>query len=411
MYPTQIHSYLLWRSSMPPAPQELATRRFTAAICLLPATMVGIFVFGWWAALVLFLCCFSAFVTDYICHRFVWKDSPGTREGTWLLSGMLIGLLLPPNVPFWVPVFGAVIAILVGKHLLQVDGTTLFQPALVGLTGLFVLSFVFAVFTGRNVMLAHENGKSQWPVLVRDIDPAKDFGASPGAVTRLLQDFFGGDVRKSVTREEYREAGFGEKPLKKKVEAVHGPRPLDSISEHPTQAASRSALPNAPVEDRYEVLDMVLGYLPGTIGGSCAMALAFGILMLLFSGTATWIIPLFSLATMFALLHLFAVITPDRIIAPNVHIHLLTGSTLIYIFFVATDPQCAPRSFLGRVYAGVLLGVLETLLRLFTPLPEAMFISILIMQSLAYFFDLKLAPPDDQAPPSSTLTATSVGRL
>lgn len=425
MYPTQLHSYLLWRSSAPPAAQELASRRYTATVCLLPATMVGIFVFGWWAAVVLFASCMSAFITDFVCHRFIWKDSPGTREGTWLLTGLLLGLLLPPNVPIWIPIIGALLAVLVGKYLLSVDGTPLFMPVLVGLLGLFLISFALATFSGDNIMLgrkrvdvaategspATKKTVAHWPVLVRDIEPSGDIGATPGSMTKLLRDFFGGDVRKSITRERYREAVFGDKPRDVKAEAVHGPRPIDSAAEFPSRVTSRSQSTNPSVGDRYEALDMILGYLPGTIGGSSALALALGILLLIFTGAASPAIPTFALGTMFALLNFFAWVMPGRVLPDNIVIHLLTGSTLIYIFFLAADSQTAPRSVLGRVYAGVFLGILETLFRVFTPLPEGLFLSVLIMQGMAYFFDLKLAPPHDDQPVGQSLSTSSLGRL
>ena len=93
MYPP-IHSYLLWRSSVKPDAEKLASCRYTAAVSLLPATMVGIFVFGWWAGSIVALSVAAAFLTDFVCHRYIFKDSPGTREGTWMLTGLLIALML-----------------------------------------------------------------------------------------------------------------------------------------------------------------------------------------------------------------------------------------------------------------------------------------------------------------------------
>src|SRR5579862_5546776 len=121
MYPTQLHSYLLWRSSVAPDQQALAKRRFTTTISLMPAAMVGMFVFGWYAATIILVSMAAAFCADFICHRFIWTDSIGTRDGTWLLTGVLLALLMPPNVGYWVPIFGAIVAIVAGKYLLSVD--------------------------------------------------------------------------------------------------------------------------------------------------------------------------------------------------------------------------------------------------------------------------------------------------
>lgn len=142
-----------------------------------------------------------------------------------------------------------------------------------------------------------------------------------------------------------------------------------------------------------------------------ALALGLGVLLLIFTGATSFILPLFALATMFSMLHFFAWMSPGSVIVSNIPIHLLTGSTLIFIFFLAADPQISPRSKLGKVYAGVLLGIIEVLFRLFLGMPEAMFISVLLVQAASYFFDLKLAPPDDEGPVGHTLSTSSLGRL
>src|SRR4051812_28532245 len=111
MLPTQLHSYLLWRSTVDPNAQSLASRRYTATVALIPATMVGIFVFGWYAGLMVLTSIIAAFLTDFICHRFVFKDSQGTRDGTWMLTGLLIGLMMPPAVSPVVPVVGSIVAV------------------------------------------------------------------------------------------------------------------------------------------------------------------------------------------------------------------------------------------------------------------------------------------------------------
>src|SRR5579862_4527292 len=107
MYPTKVHSYLLWRSSVDPDAQALASRRFTATVSLLPATMVGMFVFGWYAGVLVLIALGTAFVADWICHKIpAFRDSTGTRDGTWLLTGLLLALFLPPNAGWWVPIIG-----------------------------------------------------------------------------------------------------------------------------------------------------------------------------------------------------------------------------------------------------------------------------------------------------------------
>lgn len=417
MYPTQLHSYLLWRSATDPDAPALAARRRTAAVSLLPVAMAGIFVFGWWACTLILLSLLFAFLTDFVCQRFIYQDAPATPDGTWLLTGLLLSFLIPPNAPWWLPVIGVVLAIWVGKYYWSVDGMPLFQPAALGLVVLQLAGLVAAVFSAGNPMLATRNGQLQWPVLSRGVEPASK------SARALLRDFFGGDVRKSVTRPVYREKVFageavycdGAKSIP--AEAVHGPRPLDLVKAAPAQPVGRMDGQVSNSAERYDTLEMILGYVPGTIGGSSALAIGFGVLLLIFSRATSWVLPGFALATMFGLLHALAWLygpSPDaRVIAENIPVHLLTGSTLLGVFYLAADPATAPRSFLGKVYAGIAFGVLEVCWRIFTPLTEGIFLSVIIVQALSVLIDQYLAPPREKTGTGSGagLTVSSLSRL
>jgi Na+-translocating ferredoxin:NAD+ oxidoreductase subunit D len=416
MYPTQLHSYLLWRSSVDPDPQALASKRNTATVALLPVAMVGIFVFGWWAAVVMFASMIAALITDLVCHKFLYKYSTGPADGIWVLTGLLLALLMPPNVPLWLPILGSMAAIFVGKYYLSVDGMPLFKPAVVGLLTLQVLGVLTLMFSGSNPMLPQRQGAPAWPVLERDLDPRRN---SAGGMVR---EFFGGDVRRSVTRKEHRDAVFaGQTPLYDKekqipAEAVHGPRPLNMVKENPGRYAGKVDASLGEGNQRYGAWEMILGYVPGTIASS-ALALGWGILLLIFSGAVSWVLPVVAMLTMFLLLQLLAWMyggsSDPRIIADNIPIHLLTGTTLLGVFYLAADPATAPRSFIGKVYAGVAFGLIEVLLRIFTPLTEGIFISVIIVQSLSFVIDQWLAPPHEagSTPPGVGLTSSSLGRL
>jgi len=421
MYPTQLHSYLLWRSSVKPDAQTLASHRFTATMSLVPAAMAGIFVFGWWAGLTVAVAMATALVVDYFLHRFVYTESLGTRDCTWMLTGLLLGLLLPPNVPLAFPIVGAALAVCVGKHYLSVDNMPLLQPAAVGLLALHLLGFAWL---GGNPMLAQYGGQPRWPVLARGIEPAAEVKPKSAAVRKMLRDFFGGDVRKSVTRGQYRNAVFAgqtawydaEKGIA--AEAVHGPRPIDLVKANPGvditggTASSSGAAGPAGTRETYDWLSMVLGYVPSTTASS-GLALGLGILFLLFSGAASPLVPGFALATMFTALHFLAWLNCGYVVAENIPIHLLTGSTIVGLFYLAADPTTAPRSVLGKVYAGVAVGLVEVVLRVSIPsLAEGIFISIIIVQLLSFVIDQWLAPPGEEVRPGAVgITTSSLGRL
>lgn len=420
MYPTQLHSYLLWRSSVDPDPQTLASRRFTATVSLIPAVMVGMFVFGWWAGLVLLTSIVTALITDIVCHKYIWKDSVGTRDGIWLLTGLILALFMPPNVGLWVPILGSIVAVVIGKYWSSIDSMPFFQPALIGLLTLYIAGFAGQSVAHSNFMLATNNGEAQWPELTRRIARPSARQASSGidsgkemadVVAQLLRDFFGGDIRNAEGLKEYRESQYSDTPLKA---AVYGPRPIDEVKANPGRDVS---IQTGATVKPYDGAQMILGYVPGTIGGASALALFLGILFLLFTGAVHWALPTFALATLFGGLHLFAWLFSGSanpvIISENIPIHLLTGSTLLAIFYLAADPTCAPRSFWGKVYAGIAFGLVELLLRLFTPMAEGVILSVLVVQGLSFVIDQYLAPPVEQNPTASSvgLTSSTLGRL
>src|SRR5208283_716388 len=111
------------------------------------------------------------------------------------------------------------------------------------------------------------------------------------------------------------------------AEAVHGPRPLDLVKAAPAQPVGRMDGQVSNGAERYDTLEMILGYVPGTIGGSSALAIVFGGLLLIFSRAVSWVLPGFALATMFGLLHALAWLygaSPNaRVLAENIPIHIL----------------------------------------------------------------------------------------
>ncbi|MCZ7644077.1 MAG: RnfABCDGE type electron transport complex subunit D [Planctomycetota bacterium] len=378
-----LHSYLLWRSSVPPDANTLAKRRYTIAASLLPALMVGVFFFGWYAGLVVLAACLSGLLTDLVaCRlngRFIFNNPLGPQDGTWLATGLIVGLLMPPAAPLWAPICAGIVAILVGKHWLSVDGMPLLQPAAVALLALHVLPPFMGAMHPRD-----EAGKPAWPVLVRPLTKPAEGEDSIG---RHARDFLGGDVRKAISKQEYDEQLFtaNRQPLTSEghaVEAVYGPRPLDCVQEHPKEDLEALSSPHY-----YDRLSMLLGGNPGAIGTSQALALLAGILLCVFTGVASWILPVAGLVTLGALLWLFG--------SPNVTFHLLSGYTLLGLWYLAASPTTCPRSKRGMLLAGITVGILEAVLRGFLGFAEATFLSAIVVQGLAIVYDQYLAPPKE----------------
>jgi electron transport complex protein RnfD len=381
-----------------PNAETLAKWRFTAAASLLPATMVGIFVFGWYAGLLVLVALASAFLTDVACHRWIFRGPAGTSDGAWLLTGLLVALLLPPIAPVWLALLGPAAAIVIGKHWLSVDGMPLLQPAAVGVLLLHVVFFSYMHPTvevrGQTVAC--------WPVLAWPFAAPKA-GTEESVGRYVVRQFLRRDVRHCVDRQDYQDEQFaGRQPMYDakrgiQADAISGPRPLDLAHDNPHRALS-----DLPRPRRCEDLDILLGYTPGPIGGASALALLLGVLMLLFTGAAPWLIPAIGLGVLGAALLAFQ--------NANVGIHLLSGPTLLGMFYLAADPAAAPRSKRGRTLAGLSVGVLEFALR--SVFSEALFISALAVQALSFVFDQYVTPPREVKPPTEArLKVSSLKQL
>ncbi len=100
-------------------------------LALVPALLAGVYFFGWPALKIVFLCALTAVLTELI-----WQKAMGqpvrVGDGSALVTGILLGLILSALVPWWLAVAGAFTAVVVGKHLLGGLGNHPFNPVLVG---------------------------------------------------------------------------------------------------------------------------------------------------------------------------------------------------------------------------------------------------------------------------------------
>lgn len=113
-------------------------RIMRAVICsLLPACAVAVYLFGYRALLVLLLAALGCVAAEAACQKLMGK--PVTiRDGSALLTGILLALNLPPTAPWWLTLLGALIAIVIGKQVYGGLGGNPFNPALVARVALLV---------------------------------------------------------------------------------------------------------------------------------------------------------------------------------------------------------------------------------------------------------------------------------
>lgn len=111
--------------------QNVRKIMWAVVIALLPATIAGIYFFKFKAVWTIILSVIAAVAAEYLINRFAKKEMT-IKDGSAVITGLLLALVLPPGVPFWIPILGAFFAISIGKLVFGGLGHNIFNPALVG---------------------------------------------------------------------------------------------------------------------------------------------------------------------------------------------------------------------------------------------------------------------------------------
>ena len=129
--PSQPAPSLLTVSPSPHARRGMTTSSVMkdVLIALLPATVWGIYAFGYKAALVVLISVVSCVLFEMLT-QIILKRTVTIADCSAAVTGLLLGLNLPSTVPLYVPVVGAAFAIIVVKQLFGGIGKNIMNPAL-----------------------------------------------------------------------------------------------------------------------------------------------------------------------------------------------------------------------------------------------------------------------------------------
>ena len=245
------------------------------------------------------------------------------NEG-YLVSGMLIPLIVPVDVPLWMLAIAVAFAVLIGKEVFGGTGMNIWNPAL--------LTRAFLFFSYPSKM----SGDTVWT----------------GGVSRYMAEG------------QAWQAGNG------LVDGFSGATPLAD----PTLANLEPRL-----------LDMVIGTVPGSVGETSVIAILLGAFLLIWTGVASWKIMFSSVLGGLAIGYLgYAVGATDL---PGYY-QLVMGGFLFGTVFMATDPVTSAQTECGKWIYGFLVGALAVTVRLWNPgYPEGMMLAILLMNTFAPLID------------------------
>lgn len=332
--------------SAPHAHDRSSIERTMYLVCfaLLPATLMGFYLFGWPAINLWFLCISSALLGELLCLSLAGKPLGQSLDGSAILTGWIIAMTLPPWGPWWLAVTGTLFAIIVGKHIYGGLGQNLFNPAMLTRVGLLV-SFPVEMTTWANV------------------NPITS-AAAPGFLDGLAITFIAAPLPDSLT----------------------GATALGYV-----KTALTTAIPTSvSIPEIFNLSDALTGSIRGSLGETSSILLLMGGIFLIWKKIIQWYIPVSMILTVTVLAFLFNSINPDRY-APALY-HLLSGALLFGAFFIATDPVTCPTNATGQLIYGAGIGIVTFTIRSWGSFPEAIGFAVLFMNALTPIIDRYFRP-------------------
>ena len=131
---------MLMTSTTPHVFSPVTTRRlmWDVIIALLPAAVASVLIFGISALQVLITSIAACVMFEYLITRYFLKTANTIRDGSAIITGILLAFNLPSSMPAWMILIGAFVAIGIAKMAFGGLGKNIFNPALAGRVFLFI---------------------------------------------------------------------------------------------------------------------------------------------------------------------------------------------------------------------------------------------------------------------------------
>lgn len=258
---------------------------------------------------------------------FAMKKGHSVEEG-FLVTGMLIPLVLPVDIPLWMVAVATAFSVVFAKEVFGGTGMNIMNVALTARAFLF---FAYPTFMSGDKVWVHGGLEN---------------------------------------------------------DAISGATVLGDLSAIKTPDASGLS----ELYSAYSPMDMFLGFIPGSIGETSTLAILFGAFILLWTGIGSWRIMLSAVvggATMGLIFNAMADAgIGGGLMAFPFWQHLIVGGFAFGVTFMATDPVTASQTNTGKYIYGFLIGMLAIMIRVFNPAyPEGIMLAILFMNIMAPLID------------------------
>jgi electron transport complex protein RnfD len=297
---------------------------------LLPATGAALWFFGLSAVLVL-----SASIVGAVAAEWLFANrgerSASLRDASGILTGLLLGLTLPPGLPLWMAFLGGFVGISLGKVIWGGLGHNLFNPALLG------RAFLMATF----------------PIAMTTWVAATPEGG-----------FF--SVYAGNLALPFMQVG---------IDATTSATPLGMLK------FDQQLTPLA---------DLAFGTIGGSLGETSGLLLLLGGVYLWVRRDLDWRIPVSILLTVIVFSACLNLV--DAVRFPTPLFSVFSGGLLLGAIYMATDPVTSPVTPRGAWIFGIGVGVLVMLIRVFGGLPEGVMYAILLMNAATPLIDRYTQP-------------------
>ena len=318
-------------------------------LCTLPGVATLCYFFGLGSLIQIALATASAMLAEALILRLRNRSpKPILADNSALLTGVLLGIALPPLAPWWLAVIGASFAIIIAKQLYGGLGHNLFNPAMVGYV-LLLISFPVAM--------------TNW------LPPSELIHHSLTFNDTLLAIFTG------MTSE-----GFSVDQLRMGIDGVTMATPLDTLKTDLTLGLTSEESMTKAIYGDFAGLGWEWVNLAFLVGGLWLMKLK----------TIRWHIPVSMLASLLFFSLAGYLLDPDSHGTPI--FHLFSGATMFGAFFIATDPVTAGTSNFGRLIFGALIGFLIYIIRSFGGYPDALAFAVLLANMAVPVIDYYTKP-------------------
>lgn len=111
---------------------SVKSRMWGVVIALLPALAFSLYAFGLGALVVIAVSVLGCVMTEYLIQRYLIKGELTITNGSAVITGLLLAMNLPSNLPVWIVLIGCVVAIGLGKYAFGGLGQNIFNPAILG---------------------------------------------------------------------------------------------------------------------------------------------------------------------------------------------------------------------------------------------------------------------------------------